>query len=343
MNKNRDNELHDIVELHKVQRSIEFIEHYDSDKYWSRIMKEVRYQKNKRIMFRVSAVAAMVVMSLGVYLFFPKTDVQPELSIANLEYPVIIQSRLDNSVIAIDSVSSALISPVSLAVSTSNKKSQTINKEEIVRYKVVIPTGFTQDVELPDGTKIKLNAGSVLEYASDYNAANREVTFKGEGFFDVVKSEHPFVVMAGISKIQVYGTKFNVYHSDNLAVSETILVEGALGVQMNGNELMVKPNQRVTCNFTEGLSFIQDVDATDCLGWLENNFKYNNETLGRIVADITNWYGVEIECASELNGQRYSMEFARDTRVDWVFKALSKLTETRIIEEGGIYRIVSNK
>ena len=56
------------------------------------------------------------------------------------------------------------------------------------------PKGQKSIIHLPDGTKVHLNSGSVLQYFSDYQS-NRYVELEGEAFFEVEKKpENPFVV-----------------------------------------------------------------------------------------------------------------------------------------------------
>ena len=49
-----------------------------------------------------------------------------------------------------------------------------------------------------------------------------------EAYFEVKKSGKPFVVKAGNTRVRVYGTRFNLFYCEKLALSEAVLVEGAL-------------------------------------------------------------------------------------------------------------------
>ena len=73
--------------------------------------------------------------------------------------------------------------------------------------------------ELPDHSVVWLNAGSTLRYPTVFREENRNVTLKGEAYFEV-QADHkrPFYVNtpSGLS-VYVYGTKFNVaaYEDDS--------------------------------------------------------------------------------------------------------------------------------
>lgn len=64
---------------------------------------------------------------------------------------------------------------------------------------------------LPDGTKVKLNTGSVLRLAGGYGDKVREMDLKGEGYFEVKRDPaHAFVVHTSAMDIRDTGTAFNV-------------------------------------------------------------------------------------------------------------------------------------
>lgn len=51
------------------------------------------------------------------------------------------------------------------------------------------------DITLPDGTKVCLNAGAILDYPMKFSRNSREVTISGEAWFDVAHNKaKPFIV-----------------------------------------------------------------------------------------------------------------------------------------------------
>ncbi|MEP7230216.1 MAG: FecR family protein [Ginsengibacter sp.] len=64
---------------------------------------------------------------------------------------------------------------------------------------------------LPDGSSVWLKPGANLMYERKNEDADRDVTFKGEAFFEVAKdAKHPFIIRAEEMSIRVVGTSFNV-------------------------------------------------------------------------------------------------------------------------------------
>ena len=226
-------------------------------------------------------------------------------------------------------------------VKGSGKKEEAdVDTSEPIRYnRVVIPAGFTYKVRLADGSVVTLNAGSELKFPEEFRDSLREVEFTGEAYFEVEKSDKPFIVKAGDSRVQVYGTRFNLFYSEKLALAEAVLVEGSIGMTANGKETKIIPHQRVWYSMKDSLMRTENVDPADYLTWLGNSFKYNRTRLDKIVFDIAQWYGVEIKIAPGLEKQAYSLEFDRSATIDWVVRALGLIIDKPIKTEGGAYYI----
>ncbi len=106
-------------------------------------------------------------------------------------------------------------------------------------------------IELADGTKVWLNRGSTLKCNKTFDQRNREVTLKGEAFFDVAQNDkHPFIVhlKTGIS-VKVLGTQFNVKAYSNTPIIEAALISGKIALDLNKSgrdRIIMKPNEKVT-------------------------------------------------------------------------------------------------
>ena len=66
-------------------------------------------------------------------------------------------------------------------------------------------------ISLPDGTRVWLNQNSQLEYPEHFSDNERNVSLKGEAFFEVKRDpSRPFVITSGVIKTTVLGTSFNI-------------------------------------------------------------------------------------------------------------------------------------
>ncbi len=71
--------------------------------------------------------------------------------------------------------------------------------------------GQTMDIQLPDGSRVRLGKHSRLKYPQAFSDAKREVYLTGQAFFDVTKNpKSPFLVYANSLVTKVLGTSFEI-------------------------------------------------------------------------------------------------------------------------------------
>jgi len=127
-----------------------------------------------------------------------------------------------------------------------------------VLTQITAPKGSKTEMVLADGSKVWLNAGSVLKYGTDFNKKDREVFLDGEAYFDVAKNKNkPFLVQTSKLTLRVLGTSFNVKSYSEENTIETTLIRGAVKVEkfeMDGSvsNYLLKPNQKAIFNKTVG-------------------------------------------------------------------------------------------
>jgi ferric-dicitrate binding protein FerR (iron transport regulator) len=125
---------------------------------------------------------------------------------------------------------------------------------------IVAPKGNKAFAELPDGTRVWLNAESKLTYPGTFAEESRQVFLEGESYFEVAKdNKRPFIVHTSGVIIRATGTAFNVKSYPSEDIIQTTLVEGSVAIerqasrksknaQSAGNNLIVylKPNEQAT-------------------------------------------------------------------------------------------------
>jgi hypothetical protein len=129
----------------------------------------------------------------------------------------------------------------------------TDNKSKLIE---VINNGVnSQIVQLNDGSKVTLNAGSRISYEASFSGNNRIVYLTGEAFFEVVRNpQKPFLVYANELVTKVLGTSFSVKANkfDKQVVVEVKTGKVSVSAQKGFNEkadkfkgLILTPNQKV--------------------------------------------------------------------------------------------------
>ena len=186
--------------------------------------------------------------------------------------------------------------------------------------------GFT----LPDGTSVRLNAGSSLRYANNFGEPIRLVNFSGEAFFEVNKDKkRPFIVSTKYMDIEVLGTSFNVYAFDNGDLIEMTLLSGSVKASSKKNpeyQVVVKPNEKVVCNISTGKLTIQETNTQHETAWLNGEIVFKSETLSNVLAKMERKYGVHIryEGNSDLLDDRFSGRISKDNHIGDAMKILTR-------------------
>lgn len=157
--------------------------------------------------------------------------------------------------------------------------------------------GVVSAFDLPDGSKVWLNANSELRYPSDFNADTRTVELTGQGYFEVTKNAHkPFIVKADKDySVEVLGTSFNVSAYKDESMIETTLVEGSvkLNVVSGGKRMtqMLKPNEKAEYQKGAGKIKVFGVNTEYDTAWKNGEiiFRYINLPLRTVDREPQSW------------------------------------------------------
>ena len=151
---------------------------------------------------------------------------------------------------------------------------------------------INRNVILSDGTSIQLNADSKISYGSNYGNGNRNVSLKGEAFFNVTPSNVPFVVSTDYAKITVLGTKFNVRARDD--GFETGVTEGSVEINKNDKSLVLSKGQRALIESKNAEITHSSSTNNHYPGWLNNKIICDNTSLDKICKEIERTYNIKI-------------------------------------------------
>ncbi|MBL1410239.1 FecR family protein [Sphingobacterium faecale] len=183
--------------------------------------------------------------------------------------------------------------------------------EEIEPSVIKTPRGAEFEVTLPDGSLVKLNADSELKLLAGYNKNERKVDLFGEAFFDVQKSNKPFIVSTANQKVTVLGTQFNIKAYASETETTTKLLRGSVKVSNNGTgkEIMMKPGDQVVNKGNELLLTSREKQQVD---WVNKEFVFNEKTAEELMNDIGRWYNLEVEFEREdLKEKRFTGSIPR--------------------------------
>lgn len=156
--------------------------------------------------------------------------------------------------------------------------------------------GEKLNVKLPDGSRVKLNANSVLIAPAKFGKDHREVKLEGEALFDVRKDPaRPFTIVSGEVQTKVLGTSFNVRAYEDEQTVEVAVVSGKVSVLGTGaEEVFLLPNEvSLYDNNSRSLSTRQQ-DISDLIAWSKNILIFDGDTEAEVFTKLENWFGVNI-------------------------------------------------
>ena len=217
----------------------------------------------------------------------------------------------------------------------SNKNEENPSKTAITTYNTLkIPKELSYSVILEDGTTVYLNASSELRYPIRFNKTTREVFLKGEAYFDVKKSDKPFVVNVNNLRVRVYGTKFNINSYDKESI-KTALIEGSIGVSIKNDktekELIMKPNQLLSFD-EDNVAKLVDVDTKKYISWMDGYIKSYDEPLVNLLSRISNWYGVEFIYDKDKENINIFASLSNKRPLEELIESLKIITGVEIIK-----------
>jgi transmembrane sensor len=159
---------------------------------------------------------------------------------------------------------------------------------------LTVPRGGQYKAVLPDGTRVWLNAGSSLRYATSFNGAERKLSLTGEAYFEVTKNkEKPFIVESSAGTVKVLGTQFNVNSYGDGNVFTTTLVEGSVQITKGKEQKILKPGDQAQIKDHE--ITVARVDTREFTSWKDGEFVFRNVPVVLIVKQLERWYDLNVE------------------------------------------------
>jgi len=260
-------------------------------------------KKGKQVFFSYLKYAAVLVVVLGVALFYYNTNNTPYFDEILAVNSIVLdfgngEKRTLSDLDTVDLKDNRGISFAKQYGRNIVYDNSYISEDKY--HTLEIPNGKVCNVILFDGTKITVNSGSKVVYPTKYSdKVNRQVTLVGEAYFEVTKNDSsPFVVSMSNINIRVLGTRFNASSFDENEFIDCVLVEGE--VEMYNSE---EPEKMVYLiagqksqwrkeqqKFTEP----QIVDASNYVAWIDGEMVFNNSEFKSIIEKIERSYNFTI-------------------------------------------------
>lgn len=229
-------------------------------------------------------------------------SVDPEMALVRFKSKIRKQNKkvsLHRSLQMLQRVAAVLFIPVLVL---SAYLFMQIGQEKVRMVEVRTNPGVVSTFDLPDGSKVWLNAGSSLKYPKNFWPECRQVELTGQGYFEVAKNpEKPFIVKVDPAySVEVLGTRFDVSaYKDDEFVSTT-LVEGS--VQLNITQAgggvthqLLKPDERAEFTRVGSKLYITSVNADNNTAWRNGEIIFKNQPMSRVLKALTRHYNVRFD------------------------------------------------
>ncbi|WP_297907512.1 FecR family protein [uncultured Parabacteroides sp.] len=202
--------------------------------------------------------------------------------------------------------------------------------------------GSRSEIVLPDGSVVKLNSGSDITYSYNAKEKIREVSFQGEGFFDVSKDKRPFVIkMNNGLRLKVHGTSFNLQAYTDEKTIEASLVEGCIELDHGDDKLLMNAGDMAV--FDKRTNEMRPVAGvlSHSYSWLEDKLYMDHMSLASVCKYLERRYDVTIHLQKDLeNSIHYDGVIQKETITD-ILDVLSRLSDISYSVKGKNISITS--
>lgn len=254
------------------------------------------------------AASILIILAIGTAIYWRYSSSDSQYSFAKIETveknnPILVLANKEKVELASGKEPNVVVLKNQDALLVNNDSlvqniPRSLNEQDVFN-EISVPFGKKVTLQLSDGTKVQLNAGSRFAFPQSFKGKNREVHLVGEGFFEVAKNkEHPFIVSTQSVDVKVLGTKFNLsaYSSDNIC--ETVLLEGKVEIQGKGkvfnDRINLTPNQKaIYSEETKQLTKSDVPDASLYVTWIKGWYDFSSEKLDRVFGKLERFYNVK--------------------------------------------------
>jgi len=327
-------------ELTDEKRMAEYLRWYTSRDVESRLM-EVRKQLSPSRAPVVKrwwkyAAAAAVLITAGIFLYRSTLSTDGTGNALMLKEPdqsMGIQSPTlkldDGDMIALGQNDTVIGEGISMTKGTLvYNGSRTAGFNEFI-----VPRKTSGRIVLPDGSKVWLNAGSVIRYPAVFTGRTREVAVAGESYFEVARDAgRPFIVMVNGIRVQATGTAFNIKAYANEPFVSITMAEGSVKVSSKNKTQDLQVKQQLQIVNADNWKLVQE-DAENVTAWTENKLQLTDASAQELKRSIERWYDVTVIIKDDIN-KHLNGSFNRDKSLTTLLQLLEQTNDVHFQVDG---------
>jgi transmembrane sensor len=190
---------------------------------------------------------------------------------------------------------------------------------------------------LPDGTRVSVNAGSVISYKKGFGTLHRTLNLKGEAYFEVKKNaDLPFIITAGEAKVRVTGTKFNVKAYRRLKDIRVTVTEGTVKFYYKaepGKEVTLRAGETGIMNKSDKVVTAIPGNNLNDIAWKTGIIDFHNTPLSEVTEILINTYHSRIDLDPVVGNCPVTVRF-ENKKLDAVLNVLRSTLDLKITTKG---------
>lgn len=330
-------------ELRRIRSAIyaqSMSEKLNSEEEWDKLSQRLR--PHRRSLRFLPYAAAVLIVGLGIALGIlnKRPQVAPTvLSVSQQVVPgqkqAVLTLSTGQQVILSDSLSPMMEKNGTTIQNTGSQLvyNQSDTSDILVYNTVTVPRGGEYKLTLSDGSVVWVNSESEITYPVTFSANIREITLKGEAFFEIKKDNNrPFIVRTSQFDIRVTGTQFNVrsYPED---IASATLAQGSIQLEESNHITRLKPGQQAS--LINGKIQVQEIDLEESIAWRYEAFCFKQRPLESILNEIARWYDIEIFYQNnEVRNYHFTAWFRRSTPIQELIDILEKTEQIKLELKG---------
>lgn len=144
------------------------------------------------------------------------------------------------------------------------------------------------DLSLPDKSKVALNEASTISYDPENWDTDRQLSLKGEAFFEVEKGQR-FTVETDYGSVSVLGTEFNVTARDS--IFEVVCYEGLVQVKYKGKLTKLPAGKSLV---VKNGKVREEEIALRKPQWLNQLSVFENASLSQVIVELEKQYSISV-------------------------------------------------
>lgn len=212
---------------------------------------------------------------------------------------------------------------------------------EPIQYKTY-QTGYgqTTDLYLEDGSRVALNANSILKIPRfGFNNDVREVLLEGEGEFTIshtIDNKRFIVKTSDNFQVEVLGTQFSVFarpRSTKVALRYgSVRIDYAHDKQRK--EVMMEPGDLAILDQTGTVQLEKHQDTKTFAAWKEQRYIFNSTSVREISSMLEENFGIHVHIADRAIAARTITGNFKTKNADELLKTISEVLDLDIQTSG---------